>query len=58
MIKLPTGEYITNLHPCPFNGAVVCVDQKSCARCGWNPKVAEERLHRIVQEMKERRKTR
>ena len=47
-----------NPHPCPFNGAVVCADQTGCARCGWNPKVAEERLHRIKQELKERRETR
>ena len=47
-----------NPHPCPFNGAVVCADQTGCTRCGWDPKVAEERLHRIKQELKERRETR
>lgn len=40
---------IKNPHPCPFNGAVVCADQTCCARCGWNPKVAEKRLHKFKQ---------
>jgi hypothetical protein len=44
-----------NPHPCPFNGAVVCVVQIFCDRCGWNPKVAEERLNRITQDHEDRR---
>lgn len=45
---------VKNLSRCPFNGAVVCDDQTNCARCGWDPKVANERMRRITQEPKER----
>ena len=47
-------QEMKNPHPCPYNGGVVCVDQIGCIRCGWNPKVAEERLHRIMEEQKKR----
>ena len=47
-------QEIKNPEPCPFNGAVVCLEQLSCNKCGWNPKVAKERLCQI--EEKKRRK--
>lgn len=37
-------------HSCPGNGAVVCMNQTKCDRCGWNPDVAAERLRRIEQQ--------
>ena len=42
--------------PCPRNIAVECADQTQCARCGWNPKVAEKRLANIIEERKQKRR--
>lgn len=42
--------------PCPNNVAVVCPDQTQCSRCGWNPKVAKQRLENLEKELKEKRR--
>lgn len=47
-----------NTATCPFNEGVVCTVQLFCDRCGWNPKVAEERTERILKQLKKRRKSR
>lgn len=39
---------------CPYNVAVICKSH-GCDTCGWNPKVAQERLDKIVAKMKEAR---
>ena len=35
--------------PCLFNEAVLCNEQK-CEKCGWNPKVAKDRLSKFCAE--------
>ena len=47
-------DEVKNPAPCPFNGAVVCLTQIFCDGCGWNPKVSEERLQKIKQDLKKR----
>lgn len=42
--------------PCPINEAIMCADQSQCSRCGWDPKVAEERLQAVIKELKEKRR--
>lgn len=32
-----------NLVICKYNSAVRCAEGSSCEKCGWNPKVSEER---------------
>lgn len=36
---------------CPFNAMLDCPpgEAHNCKKCGWNPKVAEERLERVKQ---------
>lgn len=46
-------QNVKNQNPCPYNGGVVCVVQLFCDRCGWNPKVAEERTNQILQDRRE-----
>lgn len=29
--------------PCPNNSEIICSDHSQCARCGWDPEVAEKR---------------
>ena len=29
---------------CPFNRYVKCMLKDNCPKCGWNPKVTEERM--------------
>ena len=33
--------------PCQYNRYVFCKDE-SCAGCGWNPQVAEERMRKYL----------
>ena len=35
---------------CPHNYEVDC-DKMTCDRCGWNPKVAEKRVHEVMKNM-------
>jgi hypothetical protein len=42
--------------PCPNNDAVICPDHSNCARCGWNPKVAEKRHDAVVEDLKQKRR--
>lgn len=41
------GEYHVRAIPkelqCPFNEWVKCPEKKECNKCGWNPKVENER---------------
>lgn len=43
--------------PCPFNEGVGCLKLSECFRCGWNPAVASERLHRIMEQRRKGGKT-
>lgn len=36
------------LPSCKFNRGVICMEQETCEKCGWNPEVAEERLWKYV----------
>ena len=36
---------------CPHNKEVIC-NAKDCYHCGWNPKVAEIRMEKILQKGK------
>ena len=37
--------------PCRYNEEVSCCPaRRHCDRCGWNPKVAQERLERICKQ--------
>lgn len=29
---------------CPFNAWVKCQEKSKCSKCGWNPKVGNERM--------------
>lgn len=48
---------------CPYNNGVVCLPktgaettaQRCCETCGWNPKVAKERLIKICGAQRERK---
>lgn len=42
--------------PCPNNEAVICPDHSQCSRCGWNPKVADQRLSAVIAELKKKRR--
>lgn len=34
--------------PCPHRGLVDCpVQERKCAKCGWNPEVTERRIKQI-----------
>lgn len=33
-----------NMNCCTFNKMIDCTERKKCNQCGWNPKVAAERL--------------
>lgn len=41
---------------CPNNDAVVCPDHSKCSKCGWDPKVAAQRLAAIEEELKQKRR--
>jgi hypothetical protein len=43
--------------PCHNNGAVICSDHSQCARCGWNPEVAEKRSAAVEEELKQKRRS-
>ncbi len=34
--------------PCPNNAGVECLHKDGCARCGWNPEVAQQRLQAFL----------
>lgn len=42
--------------PCPRNEAVLCPDRSKCSRCGWNPKVSDQRLAAVIEELKKKRR--
>ncbi len=44
----------TNL--CKNNDAIVCLDRSKCSRCGWDPKVADERKKAVCEKHKEKRR--
>ena len=35
---------------CPYNEGVICGPIINCIKCGWNPKVAEERRKKLRNE--------
>ena len=39
-----------NLWDCPYNVGVGC-EKRTCVRCGWNPKVAQERIEAFLEEV-------
>lgn len=41
---------------CPNNDAIVCLDHSKCSRCGWDPKVEEERRQSVLEEREEKRR--
>lgn len=43
---------------CIYNRNIVCQDTHKCARCGWDPAVAEARLGKIKAGLKKDREKR
>ena len=37
---------MTYLFECPYNRAIIC-DEEKCRKCGWNPRVEQERKFEI-----------
>lgn len=48
-------EHQVGKRPCAGNEGIAC-DKGNCQKCGWNPKVAKERLDKFLNRNKEETK--
>lgn len=45
--KFKNYSRIEDKDSCIFNEVIICDDPTMCGKCGWNPKVSEQRIQRM-----------